>query len=111
MKRASFVLAQGDRLPELVLTALGSAGLKQNLSAATGIVAHLYNLSSGIAITPQVAITNAASGEITITLGATDTLVPGLYRLWVVVTFPGGNMTFPSCPDGEDEILIEICPA
>jgi hypothetical protein len=109
--KPAFVIAQGDRLPSLVLTALNSAGVKQNLSSATGIVAHMLHLASGVLINPTAVISNGAQGEVTISWSSTDTQVPGLYRLWIVLTFAGGTMTFPSCPDGEDETLVEVCPA
>lgn len=110
MKKASFVMALGDRLPALVLRAVNSAGVKQNLAAATGIVAHMRHLPSGTDIEPTVTISSAAQGEITVSWAGAYPLLPGLYRIWVVITFPGGTMTFPSCPDGEDELLVEVCP-
>ncbi len=110
MKKPAFVMARGDRLPSLVLTALNSAGVKQNLAAATGVVAYVRHLPSGVEFLPSVTISSAPDGEITITWGANDTALPGLYRIWVVLTFPGGPMTIPSCPDGEFELLMEVCP-
>ena len=110
MKQAAFVIAQGDQLPSLVLTAINSAGVKQNLSAATGVAGYMTHLPSGQKITLAVTISNPPDGELTVTWGATDTALPGLYRIWFVLTFPAGTMTFPSCPDGVDEMLIEVCP-
>ena len=111
MKKAAFVMALGDRLPALVLTATNSAGVKQNLAAATAIVATMLHLPSGVQFTPTVTISNPTTGEITISWAGVYPTLPGLYRVWVVLTFPGGPMTFPSCPDGEDELLVEVCPA
>lgn len=110
MRQADFVIAQGDQLPSLVFTAINSAGVKQNLAAATAIVGYMVHLPSGEKITLSVAISDAPNGEITVSWGSTDTALPGLYRVWVVITFPQGTMTFPSCPDGVDEFLVEVCP-
>lgn len=110
MKKAAYVMASGDLLPVLVLTALNSAGVKQNLAAATGIAAYMTHLPSGAKTTLTAAISSAPDGEVTISWQAGDTDLPGLYRIWIVLTFPGGPMTFPSCPDGDDELLMEVCP-
>ena len=110
MKTPAFVIAQGDQLPALVITSLNSAGVKQNLAAATAVAAFMVHLPSGTKFTLTAAISNAPDGEVTISWGANDTDLPGLYRIWFVFTFPQGTMTFPSCPDGVDELLIEVCP-
>jgi hypothetical protein len=111
VKKPAFILAQGDRLPSLRLTAEDILGIKQSLVSATAVVAHMLHLASGVLIRPTATITNGAQGQVTISWGASDTVLPGLYRMWLVFTFPGGAMTFPSCPDGEDELLIEVCGA
>lgn len=112
MKAPIFVIAQGDQLPDLVVGAENSAGAKQNLAAATGVAAYMMHLSSGSKLTLAATISNTTLGEVTITWGSGDTSVPGLYRLWLVFTFAAGKpMTFPSCPDGPDEVLVEVCAA
>ena len=110
MSGKKFVIAQGDKLPPLKLEAVDASGVPVNLSGATSVSAYMLLLPSGHRVTLAATISNAAAGEITITWGDGDTSAPGRYRLWVVVTFAGGPMTFPSCPDGNDAVIVEVCP-
>lgn len=106
----AFEIAAGDQLPSFVLEVLNAANVVQPLGAATAVVAKALHVESGITLTLTATVSDATAGEVTIEWGTTDTLLPGIYRLWLVFTFPGGPMTVPTCPHGEDEFLFEVCP-
>lgn len=110
MLKPEFEIAKGDRLPSFVVQVINAANIAQPLGTATALVAKALHVESGIILTLTASVSDAAAGEVTIDWGASDTVLPGLYRLWIVFTFPGGPMTVPTCPHGEDEFLFEVCP-
>ena len=103
-------IAQGDSLPKLKLYVTDAAGLVEPLTSAIEVAVYMVHVSSGRRITLDAAISDAIAGEITVTWAASHTAQPGRYRLWIVLTFAGGEMTVPTCPDGADAIYGEICP-
>lgn len=110
MSGKPFTMSQGDLLPKLVLRAVDAANVAVPLGAATAIAAYMQHESTGTRRTLSATISDPPAGEVTITWVTGDTATPGRYRLWIVLTFPGGPETFPSCTDGLDAVYVEICP-
>lgn len=107
-----FEIAQGNNLPTFIMEALNSNNVVIPLGAATGITAYMKHLQTGVILTLNAEISDPDIGEITVTWGDTDTVLPGLYRVWVDIDFPTSAkpITIPTCPHGEDQFLIEVCP-
>jgi hypothetical protein len=105
-----FTITQGDRLRLPQGNLEDSEGNPVNLAGCT-VTFRMVDLNTGdVAVNDQPALKLQTDGDQT-TWGkctyvwqAGDTLTPGIYRAWFIVTAGGLSTSFP--PDGDWYILI-----
>lgn len=98
----SFTIKRNDTRPLLILNLIEN-GSPLDLTDADSVRAILK--AGAVVVEPAAAVTNAATGEVTVTFEAADTSTAGTFNLEVEITWAAGEIeTVPN--EGYAEIII-----
>jgi hypothetical protein len=83
------VWKQGDTLPDMVIDCFDGVGAPANLSGASTVTVKVWKM--GTLIWERDADNKPADGAVRLSLQASDTNVPGTYRVKVLAVWPDGS--------------------
>jgi hypothetical protein len=107
MANIDMFMVAGDSLPAVDTTLTDSTGAPIDLTSATGVAFHMALAGSDVLTvdSPAAMSDTPTDGTVTYSWDDTDTSVPGTYLASFVVSYPGGNQTFPT--EGYLSILVQ----
>lgn len=103
----TFSIKKGDRFPAYSATLTDSDGDAVNITGNTGVTFR-FKAGNNTTISGTGTVVSATAGTVRYDWSATDTDIAGQYQVEVVVSFAGGDQTFPSAGYGKVNIVDNL---